>query len=85
MHIQETIAVVTGAASGLGRATVDMLHSQGARVVAIDLAGPALDALAQLPDTLALPGDVSSAPGMEAAFARLSGGKSLPPAEKKPA
>ena len=71
MQIQKTIAVVTGAASGLGRATVAMLHSQGARVVAIDLAGPALDALAQQPHTLALAGDVSSAPDMEAAFAQV--------------
>ena len=71
MQIQKTIAVVTGAASGLGRATVYMLHRQGARVAAIDLAGPALDALAQLPNTLAFPGDVSSAPDMEAAFARV--------------
>lgn len=71
MHIQETIAVVTGAASGLGRATVDMLHRQGARVAAIDLAGPALDALAQQPRTLTLAGDVSSASDMEAAFAQV--------------
>ncbi len=71
MHIQDTIAVVTGGASGLGRATVAMLHAQGARVAAIDLAGPALDAVAQLPNTLALPGDVSSAADMETVFARV--------------
>ena len=71
MQMKEAIAVVTGAASGLGRATVDMLHEQGARVVAIDLAGPALDALAQVPHTLAVPGDVASASDMEAAFARV--------------
>ena len=74
MQIQNTIAVVTGAASGLGRGTVDMLLAQGARVAGIDLAGPALDTLAQHPNTsalLALPGDVSSAADMEAAFARV--------------
>lgn len=71
MQINGAIAVVTGAASGLGRGTVDMLHAQHARVVAIDLKGEALDALAQLPNTLAVSGDVSSASDMETAFARV--------------
>lgn len=71
MQIKDAIAVVTGAASGLGRGTVDMLHAHGARVVAIDLQGDALDALAQLPNTLAAPCDVSSASDMEAVFSRV--------------
>lgn len=71
MQMKDAIAVITGAASGLGRATVDMLIEQGARVVAIDLESPALDALARLPHTMVVPGDVSSAPDMEAAFARV--------------
>ena len=71
MQIQGSIAVVTGAASGLGRATAAMLHAQGARVAGIDLAGAQLDELAQWPDTLALAGDVASAADMEAAFARI--------------
>ncbi|NIF54928.1 SDR family oxidoreductase [Burkholderia sp. Ax-1724] len=31
------VAIVTGAASGIGLATVELLHRQGARVVAVDL------------------------------------------------
>lgn len=31
------VAIVTGAASGIGRATVELLHRQGARVVAVSL------------------------------------------------
>lgn len=71
MQMKDAVAVVTGAASGLGRATVDMLIEQGARVAAIDLEGPALDALAHLPNIFVFPGDVSSAPDMEAVFARV--------------
>ncbi len=34
---QGRVAIVTGAASGIGRATVEVLISQGARVVAVDI------------------------------------------------
>lgn len=71
MQIAGSIAVVTGAASGLGLATAHMLLAQGARVAAIDLAGPALQALAQRPHTLALAADVASAADIEAAFATV--------------
>lgn len=71
MQITNAIAIVTGAASGLGRATVDMLRVRGARVVAIDLPGDSLDAMAPLPNTLLAPCDVSSAAGMEAVFAHV--------------
>lgn len=71
MQIQGTVAVVTGAASGLGRATVRRLVEQGARVAAIDLAGASLDALADEQKVLAIGGDVSSATDMEGAFAQV--------------
>ncbi len=70
MQINDAIAVVTGAASGLGRGTVEMLQRHGAKVLAIDLPGAALEALSQQPETLAVPGDVASATDMEAAFAQ---------------
>jgi NAD(P)-dependent dehydrogenase (short-subunit alcohol dehydrogenase family) len=38
MEIKGSVAVVTGAAAGLGAATVDALASRGARVLAVDLA-----------------------------------------------
>lgn len=71
MRIEGTVAVVTGAASGLGRATVLRLVSQGAHVAAFDLAGAPLDALASETPLLTIGGDVSSATEMEAAFAQV--------------
>ncbi len=70
MLIEGSIAVVTGAASGLGRGTLDMLRAQGARVAAIDLP-EALSALPAAADLLPLPGDVADADAMAAAFARV--------------
>lgn len=37
MSLSSRVALVTGAASGLGRATVERLSKQGARVVLLDL------------------------------------------------
>ncbi len=37
MQLREKVAVVTGGASGLGKATVEMFHSVGARVAIFDL------------------------------------------------
>lgn len=39
MNIEGTVALVTGAASGLGRATAEVLSSAGAKVVLVDLPG----------------------------------------------
>jgi NAD(P)-dependent dehydrogenase (short-subunit alcohol dehydrogenase family) len=36
-EVQEKVAIVTGAASGIGRATVELLHARGALVVAEDI------------------------------------------------
>jgi NAD(P)-dependent dehydrogenase (short-subunit alcohol dehydrogenase family) len=58
---------VTGAASGIGRATVDRLVDEGGRVVAVDLAGDALDALAS-ETTAAVAGDVSDPTTADAAL-----------------
>jgi NAD(P)-dependent dehydrogenase (short-subunit alcohol dehydrogenase family) len=46
MDIQGAAALVTGGASGLGRATVDVLHAAGAAVVVLDLPGSAGEAVA---------------------------------------
>jgi NAD(P)-dependent dehydrogenase (short-subunit alcohol dehydrogenase family) len=46
MDIQGAAALVTGGASGLGRATVDVLHAAGAGVVVLDLPGSAGEAVA---------------------------------------
>ena len=70
MLISDQVAVVTGAGSGLGRATARMLLQAGARVAAIDLhAPPPPDAHADR--FMALAGDVAQEADMEAAFAAV--------------
>ena len=78
MKIDGNIALVTGAASGLGLATLNMLVASGARVVAVDLAGAALDAVGQHAAVLSIAGDVSSAADMEAAFAQVRSAWGVP-------
>ena len=56
-------ALVTGGASGLGRATVEMLIARGARVAVMDLPGEKLHAAVDElgPNAVAIPVDVSDA------------------------
>ena len=42
MRLKEKVAIVTGAASGIGRATARLFASEGAHVVAADLDEPLL-------------------------------------------
>ena len=57
------VAFVTGAASGIGAATVDRLLREGAKVAAFDLSAP------DAGGALALSGDVSASADVEAAIA----------------
>jgi hypothetical protein len=70
-------AVITGAASGIGRAAARALGARGMALALIDLPGPALDAAAAELGALALPCDVSDAGQMAEAAARVAG--ALPP------
>ncbi len=69
MDIQGSSAVVTGGASGLGRATAEALVQRGAQVVIADLPSSAgADVAAQL-DARFVAADVSSETDMQAVFA----------------
>lgn len=70
-HLQGRRALVTGAASGIGLATAQLLARSGARVVINDLPSAALEgAVAQLQaagcDVLAAAGDLSNSHGAQA-------------------
>lgn len=59
MAFRGRVAVVTGAASGIGRAAAEKLAARGARVVAVDVDELALNWTAGRADVVACTGDVS--------------------------
>jgi NAD(P)-dependent dehydrogenase (short-subunit alcohol dehydrogenase family) len=67
-------AIVTGGASGLGRATVLRLHAAGMRVGIVDRNGDAARALAEEIGARAAVADVTSAEALAAAVEELGGG-----------
>jgi rhamnulose-1-phosphate aldolase/alcohol dehydrogenase len=70
-ELQGRVALVTGAAGGIGRAVVDKLSAAGACVVAFDIDSEgAREAVSELGDTaVAVEGDVTTEDGVQAAFA----------------
>jgi len=70
MDISEHVALVTGGASGLGRATVENFTSAGAQVVIVDLPGsPGEEVAKELGDAVRFaPGDVRDADAVAAAL-----------------
>jgi NAD(P)-dependent dehydrogenase (short-subunit alcohol dehydrogenase family) len=66
------VALVTGAGSGLGRASAQRLSAEGASVVLIDVDGPAAEATAAglEGDTLVVVADVSDEAAVDGAVAR---------------
>lgn len=64
---QDRVVIVTGAGSGIGRATVAMLHSQGAHVVAVDLTDESLEWTRELDGVARVAGSVTE-PAINAAM-----------------
>jgi 3-oxoacyl-[acyl-carrier protein] reductase len=60
------VALVTGGASGIGAAAVELLRAGGARVAVLDLAPDGLH-----DDVLAIPGDVSNSADVDRAVAKV--------------
>ena len=60
MRIEGTVALVTGGASGLGRATAELLASKGAKVVVVDLPRSAGEEVASQLGGRFAPADVTS-------------------------
>ena len=71
MELAGTLAIVTGAASGLGHATALRLAEHGARLALVDLHAEGMADLARDSGALALACDVADASASEAAFARI--------------
>jgi len=65
------VALVTGAASGIGKACVDALLARGAAVVGIDL-NPAITSLYERPDFLGLECDVASEEQLKSVLMRTA-------------
>jgi len=70
MEIAGSTTVITGGASGLGRATAERLVARGGRVALLDLpTSPGVEAARTMgPDTLFTPADVTSAEDVTAAL-----------------
>jgi glucose 1-dehydrogenase len=65
-RLEGRVAVVTGAASGIGAASARRLAAEGAAVAVVDLDGQGADRVAaSLPDALAITADVSDAADWE--------------------
>ncbi len=70
-RLEEKVAIITGAASGIGRATALRFAGEGARVVVADLAEAEGTALAEELNGLFVKVDVADADSVQSMFARV--------------
>jgi 3-oxoacyl-[acyl-carrier protein] reductase len=75
--ISGSVAIITGAASGMGRATAHLFADEGARVAIMDINGAALESVAQElrsvgADVLPLTVDLSDRNAVEGAVAKVA-------------
>ena len=73
MNLEGKVAVVTGGGAGIGRAIVQRLAAEGARVAALDIRLETAEKSLELAggDGLAVVCDVSDSASVDAAFARV--------------
>ena len=71
MDLKNTVAVVTGAGSGLGAATAQRLAAAGAKVALLDINAEAAHAVAEGIGALAIGCDVTSSDGAAAALEKV--------------
>lgn len=71
MQIRDRVTVITGAASGIGRATATALHAEGARLHLVDVQGDAVAALADDLGATAHVANVADAGAMQALAERV--------------
>jgi NAD(P)-dependent dehydrogenase (short-subunit alcohol dehydrogenase family) len=70
-RLQDRVAVVTGAASGIGLATARRFAEEGARVVAVDIATDAIETLAKELDGDAITCDVTDEAAVSAMYEQV--------------
>lgn len=73
MHVTDTAAIVTGAASGLGAATAAELANRGARVYGFDLPA-AIETALEAPEVTLIPVDVTDPSQVQGAVDQAAAG-----------
>jgi Dehydrogenases with different specificities (related to short-chain alcohol dehydrogenases) len=72
-RLEGLTALVTGAATGMGRATAERFADEGATVICFGLGGPELDSVAARTGSIAVHGDITVADDIEAAIGACGG------------